>query len=104
MTTAEETDGAPARQRRPAKRRPADIARRAAAQLVELVGAAPERIVALERGEHGWTVQFEVVELRRVPDTSDVLAVYEVVVDAGGALQSCRRVERYPRGRAQERP
>ncbi len=102
MSSAQKTEGAPS-QRRPAKRRPADVARRAAAQLTELVGAVPERIVALERGEHGWTVQFEVVELRRVPDTSDVLAVYEVELDSAGALQSCRRVDRYPRGRAQER-
>jgi hypothetical protein len=103
MSPAQDTNGKPVRQRRPANHRPSDIARRAAGQLADLVGAVPERIVALERGEHGWTLQFEIVELRRVPDTADVLAVYEVQVDAAGVLQSCRRVERYPRGRAQER-
>ena len=94
-----------AKQRRPASRRPADIARRAADQLGDLVGTVPERIVALERGEHGWPVQFEVVELRRIPETSDVLAVYEVELDSGrDRCESYRRVERYPRGRATERP
>jgi hypothetical protein len=102
MSSAQRTDGSPAR-RRPANRRPVDVVRRAASQLGEFGNAVPERVVALERGEHGWTVQFEVVELRRVPETSDVLAVYEVELDSSGALQSYRRLDRYPRGRAQER-
>ena len=102
MSSAQKTDGAPPK-RRPANRRPADIARRAASQLSDFVNAVPERVVALERGEHGWTVQFEVVELRRVPETSDVLAVYEVELDSAGVLQAYRRVDRYSRGRAQER-
>ena len=38
------------------------------------------------------------VEVRRIPNTTDVLAMYEVEVDGKGSLQGYRRVRRYVRG------
>jgi hypothetical protein len=43
-------------------------------------------------------VQVEVLELRRVPNTTDVLAVYEVSVDRDGDLEGYTRLHRYVRG------
>jgi len=43
-------------------------------------------------------VLVEVVEVRRIPDTTDVLALYEVTVDDDGALEGYRRRRRYVRG------
>jgi hypothetical protein len=48
--------------------------------------------------EDGWVVEFEVVEDRRIPSSSDVLALYEVEVDADGELLGFRRTRRYLRG------
>lgn len=75
-----------------------EIARSAVAQLVELVGQEVEGVTGLERIDDGWKIQVELLELRRVPSTTDVLATYEVEVDDRGALQGYRRVERYSRG------
>jgi hypothetical protein len=77
---------------------PARLAQEAAAQLSELTGHEVEAVTALERTDDGWTVQVEVVELRRIPSTTDVLAIYDIQVDGHGDLQGYRRVDRYSRG------
>jgi pyruvate/2-oxoglutarate dehydrogenase complex dihydrolipoamide acyltransferase (E2) component len=96
---------APARKRASAPRAEADrppnagrIAAEAARQLVELTGKDAEGVVGLDRSDDGWKVEVEVVEERRIPNTTDVLAMYEVEVDGKGSLQGYRRVRRYVRG------
>lgn len=74
------------------------IAASAARQLLELTGKQAEGVTGLERFEEGWIVQVEVVEVRRIPDTTDVLALYEVEVDPDGEMVGYRRVRRYTRG------
>ena len=43
-------------------------------------------------------VGVEVVESHRIPDSADILAVYEVCLDESGELESYRRTQRYSRG------
>lgn len=74
------------------------VAAAAARQLLELTGKAAEGVTGLERTEDGWKVQVELVEVRRIPDTTDVLALYEVTVDSDGGLEGYRRLRRYTRG------
>jgi hypothetical protein len=74
------------------------VAAMAADQLLELTGKSAEGVTGLKRSDDGWTVQVEVVEVRRIPDTTDVLALYEVEVDEDGELESYRRLRRYTRG------
>lgn len=74
------------------------IAARAAEQLLELTGREVEGVTGLERTDDGWMVEVEVVEVRRIPDTTDVLALYELTVDSDGDLEGYRRLRRYGRG------
>ena len=74
------------------------VAASAGRQLLELTGREAEGVTGLEKTDDGWKVQIEVVEVRRIPDTTDVLALYEVEVDSDGDLQGYRRVRRYGRG------
>ena len=74
------------------------MAAEAARQLLELTGKAAEGVTGLERTDDGWKVHVEVVEVRRIPDTTDVLALYEIETDNRGGLQGYRRVRRYARG------
>ena len=74
------------------------MAATAAAQLLELTGRATEGIIGLEKRDDGWRVQVEVVEVRRIPNTTDVLALYEIDADDKGNLQGYRRIRRYARG------
>ena len=88
---------APRAASRPAQS-PARVAASAASELVELTGKRLEGITGIERTDDGWTVQAEVVEVHRIPDTTDVLALYEITADERGDLQGYRRVTRYVRG------
>lgn len=75
------------------------VARAAASQLAELTGRAPETVIGIERSEEGWVVELEVVESRRIPDSTDILATYRVQVDEDGELMSYHRAQRYVRGK-----
>ncbi|MGP4044579.1 gas vesicle protein GvpO [Streptomyces sp. 2A115] len=79
---------------------PMEVLRHARAQLAELTGMAAESVSSFERTEDGWTLEIEVLELVRVPDTMSLLASYEVNLDPQGELTGYRRVRRYERGRA----
>jgi hypothetical protein len=76
------------------------LAVEAAEQLVGLTGKEFEGIVGLSRSEDGWSVQVEVLDMRRIPSSTDVIAVYEVDVDEDGDLTGYRRLHRYLRGEA----
>jgi len=78
------------------------LARRASSELAELVGRDPEAVTSVEPTEDGWHIGVEVLETRRIPDTADVMAHYEVQLDKAGKLVGYRRTRRYPRGRAQD--
>ncbi len=68
-------------------------------QIGELTGKDPESVAGVEPAEDGWVVTVEVVEDRRIPSSTDVLASYEVEIGFDGELVSYRRVRRYTRGR-----
>ena len=71
-------------------------------QITELTGKDPEGVTGVEPGGDGWVVGVEVVEDRRIPSSTDVLAIYEIEIDSGGELVSYRRLRRYPRGRGDD--
>ena len=79
------------------------VARAAAEQLTELTGRRPEVVVGVERNDDGWQVELEVVESRRIPDSTDILATYRVQVDEDGELMGYYRAQRYVRGKGGDR-
>jgi hypothetical protein len=52
--------------------------------------------------DDGWCVLVDVLEVPRIPDTTSLLAIYEVQLDNEGELKEYRRVRRYRRGAADE--
>ena len=50
----------------------------------------------------GWHVTVDLVELRRIPASSDVLAAYEAVFAPTGSLLNYRRTRRYTRDQMME--
>jgi len=76
-----------------------EAAQRGLRQIAELTGKEPEGITGVEPAENGWIVGVEVVEDRRIPSSTDILAIYETEFDVSGELLSYRRVRRYARGR-----
>ncbi|MFJ8357954.1 gas vesicle protein [Streptomyces sp. NPDC093984] len=82
---------------------PMEVLRHARAQFTELTGLTAESVSSFEPTEDGWTLEIEVLELARVPDTMSLLASYSVDVSADGELTGYRKVRRYERGRADTR-
>jgi hypothetical protein len=72
-----------------------DIARR---EVGELTGHRVESVSGFHRnGDDGLKVDVEVLELRRVPDTMDLLASYEVTLSEDGDVLGLERRRRYHR-------
>jgi len=80
----------------------ARVAGEAARQFAELSSKEVEGVTGLHRTEDGWVVELDVLELRRVPETTDVLAIYEVTLDSSGGMEGYRRVHRYVRGQVED--
>jgi hypothetical protein len=78
----------------------ADLGRAARSQLAELTGRVPESVLGLRKEDDGWKVMVEVVELRRVPTSTDLLGCYVATLDDNGELVGYERVRRYQRGQA----
>jgi len=75
-----------------------EIAQRAKEQLAKLTGLKPDTVSGLSRDEEGWHVAVEMIELKRIPEATDVLATYEALLDDGGNLVRYQRTRRYQRG------
>ncbi|MFE4498465.1 gas vesicle protein GvpO [Rhodococcus sp. NPDC056743] len=75
-----------------------DVAELALRDITQLTGKQPLGATSVMPTDEGWTVEVEVVEDRRVPSSTDMLALYEVVLDMDGELLSYRRTRRYTRG------
>jgi hypothetical protein len=67
-------------------------------ELPRLLGRPIEATIGLEHdGDGGWEVTVQVVELARLPPTTDVLGSYRVKLDRDGELISYSRTRRYYR-------
>ena len=80
-----------------------EVMRSAREQVHELTGRQVEAVLGVRRADDGgWEALVEVVELRRVPETTDVLASYLLVLDDDCNLQEYRRTRRYFRNQVEE--
>jgi hypothetical protein len=71
--------------------------------LESLGGKQSEAVSGANRmDDGGWLVSFDVVELARIPPSTDVLATYDVTLDAEGELVEMTRARRFTRGQANE--
>ncbi|MFE5854341.1 gas vesicle protein [Streptomyces sp. NPDC056500] len=81
---------------------PEHAARAACESLERLIDHPTEGVSAVSRSDDGWCVVVDVLEVARIPDTTSLLASYEVQLDQRGDLMEYRRVRRYRRGAADE--
>jgi hypothetical protein len=81
----------------------ARVARHAREQMRELTGQPVEGVLAVRRAdEGGWEVTVQVLELQRVPNSTDVLGAYMLSLDENGEVQEYRRTRRYYRNQVEE--
>ena len=75
-----------------------EIARMAKEELTGLMGLEPDTVSGMRHDDEGWHVMVEMIELKRIPPSSDVLHSYEVLLDEDGEILSYQRVRSYTRG------
>ena len=79
-----------------------ELGQAAVTTVEELTGYDPEAVTGLEWDGESWQVTVDVLELSRIPNTTDVLASYVVQLDEKGTLRGLRRARRFQRGHASE--
>ena len=79
-----------------------EIVQQAREQLAQMTGLKPDTVSAFTKDEGGWHVAVEMVELKRIPEASDILATYDVNLDDKGNLLRYQRTRRYLRSEVGE--
>ncbi|MFC9247669.1 gas vesicle protein [Streptomyces sp. NPDC057136] len=97
-----QTSTAPPSRRASSVKGPVHAAQAACQSLEGLLSHPTEGVSAVRRSDDGWCVVVDVLEVPRIPDTTSLLASYEVQLDEDGELMEYRRVRRYRRGAADE--
>lgn len=74
-----------------------EITRMAKSELAELTGLKPDTVSGMKHDDQGWHITLEMIELKRIPESNDVLATYELLLDETGTILNYQRVRRYTR-------
>jgi Gas vesicle synthesis protein GvpO len=69
--------------------------------LRDLTGFEPESAAGLQWDGESWLVTIDVLELERVPNTTDLLGTYVIQLDEGGGLLGYERTRRFLRGQVE---
>lgn len=77
---------------------PAELARTAVQTVIQFTGRRPETVLGVTQDGDGWRVMVEVVEMSRIPTSTDLLGAYVVTLDEEGEVVGYERRRRYQRG------
>jgi len=78
------------------------IIKKAQEDFAKLSKMPVDGVIGLSKTEEGWVVLLEALERRAIPDTMDVLGVYEVRLDSEGNLLGFERKKLRKRGETEE--
>ena len=79
-----------------------EIIEKAREEFVGLGKTPADGITGLSKTEEGWTILMEALERKAIPDTMDVLGLYELRLDNEGNLLGLDRKKLRKRGETQE--
>ncbi len=80
-----------------------EIVKKAQEDFARLSKAPVDGVTGLAKTDEGWVVSLEALERRAIPDTMDVLGLYEVRLDNEGNLLGFERKKLRKRGETEER-
>lgn len=69
-----------------------DAIQKAREELNILIGLEIESTVSAEPTPEGWTITLEAIEKRAIPDSLDILAIYETMLDGDGNVSEFKRI------------
>ena len=75
-----------------------EISKRALPKVEEALKKKPESVSSLEKTEKGWRMEVQVLERKAVPDSFDLLSVFELSLDASGNVLGFKQIKKMRRG------
>lgn len=75
-----------------------EVAERAKRQLAEVTGFKPVAAVGSYRDAKGWHVSVDMLEMARLPDSTDLLGRYEADLDEEGSMVKFEKKRTHIRG------
>jgi len=79
-----------------------EIVKKAQEDFARLSKIPVDGVIGLSKTEEGWVVSLEALERRAIPDTMDVLGLYEVRLDGEGNLLGFERKKLRKRGETEQ--
>jgi hypothetical protein len=79
-----------------------EIIKKAQEEFVRLGKIPADGVTGVSRTEEGWVVSLETLERKTIPDTMDVLGVYQIHLDNEGNLLGFDRKKLRKRGETKE--
>ena len=79
-----------------------EIVKKAQEEFASLSTLPVNAVIGLAKREEGWVVSLETVERKAIPDTMDVLGLYEIRLDSEGVLLGFERKKLRKRGETEE--
>ena len=80
-----------------------EIIKKAQEDFARLSKIPVDGVVGLSKTDEGWVVSLEALERRAIPDTMDVLGLYEIRLDDEGNLLGFDRKKLRKRGETEEK-
>jgi len=79
-----------------------EVVRNGKAQLGDLIGLVADSVSSLSKVDGGWKLVINMIELKRIPPSTDVLASFDVSMDEAGNVIDYQRSRRYRRDQMME--
>ena len=75
-----------------------EIQEKVAPQIQKLLNKTPEGISSLEKTDGGWKLLCDVLDKKAIPETYDLLKVFEFVLDKEAKVTSFKLLKKIRRG------
>lgn len=75
-----------------------EIQKKVLPEIKELLKKEPESISSVERTKEGWLVQCDVLEKKSIPETYDLLKVFQFILDNNAKITSFKLLKKIRRG------
>ena len=78
-----------------------EIRMKAFSKAKEVLNKQPESVSLLEKTEKGWRMDVDVLERKAIPDSFDLLSVFELNLDSAGNILGFKQIKKIRRGDVQ---
>ncbi|WP_371345988.1 gas vesicle protein [Ancylobacter sp. IITR112] len=79
-----------------------ELIRKVKTQVQELTGFSADSVSEFNATDGGWEMTVNLLELKRIPSSTDLLAAYRITLDPDGNVTSYHRMRRYLRDQVME--